>query len=157
MSDKPENWLLSERLRALQRALEAAGSEAEAERLWAEADAAVRDAEAEEEAEIALPVWDRDIDAVGRLLRAWDEGKAPLSAWDKAVLKRAFTAFKKRLRLTRIDDSSTSALNPLSHGRDSSIVGVRPPEQYTPDVWAALVRQGKLRDSGGGLLELATV
>ena len=88
---------------------------------------------------------------------AWDAGHAPLPEWDKAVLKRAFKAYKKRLKLMRLDDESTSGANPLSAGRESSILGIKPPEQYPAEVWATLVAQGKLRDAGSGLLELATV
>jgi hypothetical protein len=33
---------------------------------------------------------------------------------------------------------------------------VRPPEQFTKDVWDLLVAQGRLRDGGQGLLEPAT-
>ena len=64
-------------------------------------------------------------------------------------------AYRKRLKLVRLDDESSGSRNPLSKGEASGILGVKPPEQYAPEIWAALVRQGRLKDGGHGLLELA--
>jgi hypothetical protein len=157
VTDAPENWLLSAKLRGLVQRIRDAEDEDAREALYADADRALAEADAEEEADVALPVWERDLEAIEALIAGWDADAQPLPAWDKAVLKRAFKAYKKRLKLVRLDDVSTSGGNPLSQGRSSSITGVRPPEQYPPEVWALLVKQGKLRDAGGGLLELATV
>ena len=73
------------------------------------------------------------------------------------MLKRALKAYRKRLKLMRLDDESSGSRNPLSKGESSAILGVRPPEQYPQEIWDFLVQQGKLRDAGGGLLELATL
>jgi hypothetical protein len=70
-------------------------------------------------------------------------------------LKRALKAFKKRLKLTRLDQESTVGGGPLSSGRSSQIVGVRPPNQFPREVWDKLVEMGKLTDVGGGLYGLA--
>ena len=155
MLESGDNWLLTVKLRSLVEELKAA-DEAAATEIWERADAALAAADAEEDAELAIPVWDRDLVAVEQVLAAWDDGSHPLPEWDKAVLKRAFKAYKKRLKLVRLDDVSTSGGNPLSQGRESTILGVRPPEQYPTEAWEILVRQGKLRDGGGGLLELPT-
>ena len=72
-------------------------------------------------------------------------------------MKRALKAYRKRLKLMRLDDESSASRNPLSKGESSHILGVKPPENYPPEVWAYLIKQGKLRDGGHGLLELATV
>jgi hypothetical protein len=69
-------------------------------------------------------------------------------------LKQAFKAFKKRLKLTRLDNESRLSGGPLT-GRASDIVGIVPPNQYPPAVWEELVRQGKLRKTGGGTYGLA--
>jgi hypothetical protein len=152
----PENWLLVTRLRAVAaRLADPAASAPDADAAWREAMTAVTAAGAEEDAAVALPVLERDPKELAALLRAWDERKASLSAWDQAVLKRAMNSFKKRLKVTRADDSGSGSRNPLSRGASSSILGVRAPEQYTPDVWALLVAQGRLRDGGDGLLEPA--
>lgn len=70
-------------------------------------------------------------------------------------LKQAMKAFKKRLKLTRLDAESTLGGGPLSGGRDSGIVAIQPPSQYPRQLWDKLVQQGKLRHAGGGLYELA--
>jgi hypothetical protein len=69
-------------------------------------------------------------------------------------LKQALKAFKKRLKLTRLDEESTLGGGPLSGGRDSGIVAIQPPNQYPREVWEKLVEQGKLRRAGGGMYEL---
>jgi hypothetical protein len=69
-------------------------------------------------------------------------------------LKAAFKAFKKRLKLTRLDNDSKLSGGILS-GRSSSIVAITPPNDYPPAVWDELVRQGKLKKMGGGTYGLA--
>jgi hypothetical protein len=69
-------------------------------------------------------------------------------------LKQALKAFKKRLKLTRLDDESGLGGRRLSSGRDSGIVAIQPPNQYPRAVWDKLVEQGKLRRAGAGLYEL---
>jgi hypothetical protein len=64
-------------------------------------------------------------------------------------LKAALKAFKKRLKLTRLDDESRLGGGALT-GRASNIVAISPPNQYPPEVWEELVRQGKLRKMGHG-------
>lgn len=57
-------------------------------------------------------------------------------------LKRALKAFKKRLKLTRLDDESG-----LSRGgnKKSGITGITPPAGHPPGIWEELVRLGKLK------------
>ena len=69
------------------------------------------------------------------------------------VLKRALKAFKKRLKLTALDEDSRLGRGAFSGGTQG-ICAVQPPNQYPPEVWAELCRQGKLRPSGHGLYEL---
>jgi hypothetical protein len=71
-------------------------------------------------------------------------------------LKAAFKAFKKRLKLTRLDEESKIGRNPLSKGGGSGIAGVSPPNQFSQAVWDELVRQGKLRKLGRGTYGLTT-
>jgi hypothetical protein len=68
-------------------------------------------------------------------------------------LKQAFKAFKKRLKLTRLDEESKLGGGPLSHNR-ARIVAIMPPNQFPPAVWDELVKQGKLKKVGGGMYEL---
>jgi len=71
------------------------------------------------------------------------------------TLRQALKAFKKRLKLTRLDAESSLGGGPMSGGRDSGIVAIQPPNQYPRELWDTLVKQGKLRRAGGGLYQLA--
>jgi hypothetical protein len=64
-------------------------------------------------------------------------------------------AFKKRLKLSRLDDESSFTRGPLSSGKSSGIVAITPPNQYPRAVWDALVAQGRLKYAGQGMYELA--
>jgi hypothetical protein len=71
-----------------------------------------------------------------------------------AVLKSAMKAFKKRLKLTALDDDSQLGRGPLSGGH-TGVFAIQPPSQFPREVWEELCRQGKLRNSGHGIYELA--
>jgi hypothetical protein len=68
-------------------------------------------------------------------------------------LKHALKAFRKRLKLTQLDEESKLGGGPLSHNR-ARIVAITPPNQFAPAVWDELVKQGKLKKAGGGTYEL---
>ena len=69
-------------------------------------------------------------------------------------LKLALKAFKKRLKLTRLDAESRIGVGPLSSGSTWGIVAIMPPNQYPRSVWEELVRQGKLKNAGQGMYAL---
>ena len=68
-------------------------------------------------------------------------------------LLNALKAFKKRLKLTRLDDESSLGRGPMSSGKSSGIVAITPPHQYPRAVWDALVAQGRLKYAGQGLYQ----
>lgn len=70
-------------------------------------------------------------------------------------LKKAYQAFKKRLKLTRLDDESRLGRGAMSGGGNSGIQAIQPPNQYPKALWDELVRQGKLRYVGHGMYEMA--
>jgi len=72
-------------------------------------------------------------------------------------LKAAFKAFKKRLKLTRLDDESKLGHGAMTGGGRSGVTAIMPPNQFPRAVWDALVEQGKLRYMGQGLYERADV
>ncbi len=78
----------------------------------------------------------------------------PADAVTPEVLKRALKAFKKRLKLTRLDSESSLGVGPLSGGRPSGIVAISAPDQYPPEVWEALVEKGRLKRATHGQYEL---
>ena len=61
-------------------------------------------------------------------------------------LKRAYKAFKKRLKLARLDDQS--GLSPGT--KRSGIAGITPPTGFPPGIWDELVAQGRLKREMGG-------
>ena len=73
---------------------------------------------------------------------------------DKDELKKAYKAFKKRLKFTRLDAESNLNFRPTSTGKDSGIVAIQPPGQFPQAVWDELVRQGRLKPAGHGTYEL---
>ena len=65
--------------------------------------------------------------------------------------QRAFKAFKKRFKLTKLDDESG-----LSRGsKTSRIVAITPPAGFPPQVWEDLVALGRLKREGHGMFSLA--
>ena len=74
---------------------------------------------------------------------------------DRENLKRAMKAFRKRLKLQRLDDESRLGGRYVSSGRESKIDAIQPPNQYPPEVWRELASRGKLVDTGGGFYRLA--
>ena len=78
----------------------------------------------------------------------------PPGALDPATLKRALKAFRKRLKLTRLNEESKLGRSPLTGGKHSDVVAIMPPHQYPPEVWQELVKRGRLKDAGGGFYEL---
>lgn len=83
-----------------------------------------------------------------------DEQGQSQSGITPEMLKSAFKAFKKRLKLTALDDDSRLGKGVFSAGH-TGVFAIKPPSQFPPQVWIELCRQGKLRDSGHGLYELA--
>jgi len=69
-------------------------------------------------------------------------------------MKGALKAFKKRLKVMRLDSESGKITGPLSSGRTSSIMAITPPHQFHRDIWDALVKEGRLKYEGHGIYEL---
>ena len=78
----------------------------------------------------------------------------PPSGPTKEQLKGALKAFKKRLKLTRLDQESQLSRRPTTTGQSSDIVAITPPHEYPAEVWEELVRQGKLKKAKAGMYEL---
>ena len=70
-------------------------------------------------------------------------------------LRKAMKAYKKRLKLTRLDDESSLGRGPLTGGKSSGIVAITPPSQYPKSVWDELVARGRLKYAGQGLYQPA--
>ena len=82
------------------------------------------------------------------------EPSSPADPPSAEEVKRAMKAFKKRLKLARLDDESSLGRGPLTGGKASSIVAITPPHQYAKAVWNELVSRGRLKYAGQGMYEL---
>jgi hypothetical protein len=85
---------------------------------------------------------------------AESEEKPLLPPPSKEELKLALKAFRKRLKLNRLDDESRLGYGPMSSGGRSGVVAITPPDQFSHAVWEELARQGKLKHAGGTMYEL---
>lgn len=84
-----------------------------------------------------------------------EESEAPTSEpFSKEELKLAMKAFRKRLRLTRLDEESQLGRGAMTSGGKSGIVAVAPPNQFPTAIWKELVNAGKLKYVGHGLYEM---
>jgi hypothetical protein len=106
------------------------------------------------EPDLALAVDAKDAAALRSIVDAWSSGKRHLPEQDREVLRRAVKAFRKSLKVTRLDAESTIGGNPMTSGRESSIVGMVPPPRYPRDLWDELVRQGRMSGGKHGIYEL---
>ncbi|MGQ0613908.1 MAG: hypothetical protein ACT4PV_09250 [Planctomycetaceae bacterium] len=124
------------------------------EKAWAEASRAFAMAQEKEDVELFVAIEEKDLGALNRIVQQWASGERKLIDHDREVLKRALKAFRKRLNLARLDAESTMGHGPMSSGRESSIVGVRAPDQYPQEAWDELVRQKRLIAGRDGVYEL---
>jgi len=69
-------------------------------------------------------------------------------------LKSAYNAFKKRWKLTRLDQESQIGRGPMSSGQKSTIAGIVPPDQFPRAVWDELVKAGKIKRAGSGFYSM---
>jgi hypothetical protein len=82
------------------------------------------------------------------------DATGPSNPPSKEQLKAAFKAFKKRLKVTLLDEQSKLNRNPMTTGHGAQILAITPPREFPAEVWDELVRQGKLRKAERGLYEL---
>jgi hypothetical protein len=69
-------------------------------------------------------------------------------------LRKAYKAFKKRLKLTRLDDESRLSHGPLSSPGKDKVVSIQPPSGFGRDIWEELADKGVLRRDGIGFYQL---
>ncbi len=146
----PSMELVSTVLRASADELATAPASEEA---WTRARQALESTRAQEP-ELARLLEARDGPALQAVVEGWNSGKRLLPVQDREVLARAMKAFRKSLKVTRLDAESSIAGGPMSAGRHSNILGIRPPDRYPRTVWDELARQGRLIAGRHGLYEL---
>jgi hypothetical protein len=68
-------------------------------------------------------------------------------------LRKALKAFKKRVKLTQLEEDSRLGHSPLTGSR-SQITSIEPPRGFGREIWAELVEKGYLKDEGRGFYAL---
>lgn len=68
--------------------------------------------------------------------------------------KKALKAFKKRLKLTQLDDESRLGHGPMSGGGKEQVVSIQPPAGFGREIWEELAEAGILRRDGIGFYQL---
>ena len=68
-------------------------------------------------------------------------------------LRKALKAFKKRMKLTQLEEDSRLGKSPLT-GAKSQIVSIQPPSGFGRDIWEELADKGYLTRDGGGFYAL---
>ena len=113
---------------------------------------------------VARAVIGRDLELVRstvRVLRGEEEvqeaPEAPaLPEVEEEVLREAMKAYRKRMKLMRLDHESKLGRSPLSTGKGADFESILPPEQYGPEVWQVLASRGQLEATGHGFYKLPT-
>jgi hypothetical protein len=72
----------------------------------------------------------------------------------ESELKRALGAFKKRLKMIRLDDDSRLGHGPLSGGKRETVVSIQPPSGFGKPIWEELADMGYLKRDTTGFYEL---
>jgi hypothetical protein len=68
-------------------------------------------------------------------------------------LKKALKAFRKRMKLTQLEDDSKLGHSPLTGSR-SQIVSIQPPSGFGKEIWEELADKGMLKRDGIGFYTL---
>jgi len=112
---------------------------------------------------VARLVMTRDAPGLCRLIDEMcgvgsNEGQASDEAGAEAIpaetLQKALRAFRKRVKLTKLDHESRLGHGPMSSGRDAEFNAMLPPNDFPAAVWEALADRGDLRRAGQGFYML---
>ena len=68
--------------------------------------------------------------------------------------KKAMRAFRKRIKLVRLDHESKLGVGPMTGGKKADFDAILPPQEFAPEVWEALAADGQLRAAGQGFYML---
>jgi hypothetical protein len=68
-------------------------------------------------------------------------------------LRKALKAFKKRMKLTQLDDDSKLGHSPLTASK-AKVVSIQPPAGFGKEIWEELADKGYLKRDGSGFYEL---
>lgn len=72
------------------------------------------------------------------------------------IRREAMRAYRKRMKLTRLDLESKLGRSPLTSGKDADFDAIIPPNTFPPEVWWALAASGELESTGEGFYKIPT-
>lgn len=78
---------------------------------------------------------------------------APMPSTE-SELKRALGAFKKRLKMIKLDDDSRLGHGPLTGAKREQVVSIQPPSGFGRAIWEELADLGYLKRDTSGFFEL---
>jgi len=70
------------------------------------------------------------------------------------VKRDAMKAFRRRLKLTKLDHESRLGVGPLTGGKAAAFESILPPHEFPDEVWKALAADGQLEATGRGFYKL---
>ncbi|MEE2908101.1 MAG: hypothetical protein VX527_09765 [Planctomycetota bacterium] len=82
------------------------------------------------------------------------EEEATLPDIPGETLREAMKAFRKRMKLIRLDHESKLGRSPLTGGKDAGFDSILPPEKFPAEVWKVLVARGELESTGRGFYKI---
>ncbi len=115
--------------------------------------------------EIMPIVMGRDLEALSHLIaRLKGEEAAPEPAdTEQATLpeipdetkRAAMKAFRRRMKLVRLDHESKLGVGPMTSGKKADFDSILPPREFEDIVWKVLAAEGHLKATGRGFYGLA--
>lgn len=105
------------------------------------------------ETDLSAAIESSDYAKLRAIVEQWHSSKRPLPEHDLEVMRRAMKAFRKSMKITRLDADSSIGRSPMS-SEGYAITGITAPPRFSRDVWTELVRRGELRGGRQGVYEL---
>jgi len=116
-------------------------------------------------ADAARVIATREVADLTRLLAALrgDEPPPPAEPEPEATpavevpaeeMKKAMRAFRKRIKLVRLDHESKLGVGPMTGGKKADFEAIMAPQEFPAEVWKALAAEGKLKAAGPGFYML---
>ena len=114
-------------------------------------------------AETARAVMGRDLPTLDHLLATLQGEETeppptveeePLPEFPDEELRKAMKAFRRRLKLTRLDHESKLGHSPLTSGKDAAFDSILPPMEFPDELWKVLAARGELEAAGRGFYML---
>ena len=83
-----------------------------------------------------------------------DEPDEPLPDFPGEQLRDAMKAFRRRVKLTKLDHESKLGRSPLTSGKDADFDSIMPPREFPEELWKVLVQRGELEQLGYGFYRI---